>query len=437
MTSTPPDLIILGAGPAGCALAIRVAMRGGRATVFDDDRRPPLLVGESLIPAVVQHFRELGVEEQVKAVSSFKPGAAFFSTTGEKIHFNFRSVEKILPGYAYNSPRPALDNILRERAEGLGATFVKGHAGLEVYNDRFGERTVRLDAESCRVAGLSPSDEQPLIVDATGRNRLIARTLQIPSTRGKRNDVAYFAHYEDFPHDEVSEGNIIISVLKAGWSWRIPLPGRLSVGVVISKDHAATLGKTPEERLANAIASEPLLCERGKNAKSVTNVMTYTNYQLLAERGHGPGWILLGDAFGFVDPMLSPGLFMSLEGARILDETVLQRFPKAGPAANEALERYSHLVRDWHHSWARLVDYFYDGNIFRAYLGGKQLCANHAGGSFMRKIDTFASYQIAAMASGGKTRSRFSQWFLKTLCRHIVKDVPPAEHFAVHNVVQA
>jgi hypothetical protein len=132
--------------------------------------------------------------------------------------------------------------------------------------------------------------------------------------------------------------------------------------------------------------------------------------------------------------MLSPGLFMSLEGARLLDDIVLQRFPKAGASADDALELYSLRVRDWHHSWARLVDYFYDGNIFRAYLGGKQLCANHTEGSLIRKIDAFASYQIAAMASGGKTRSRFSQWFLKTLCRHIVKDVPPAEHFAVRDV---
>ena len=77
--------------------------------------------------------------------------------------------------------------------------------------------------------------------------------------------------------------------------------------------------------MENAIRQEPLLAEKAMRARRVTPVMTYTNYQLLSERGHGPGWVLLGDAFGFVDPMLSPGLFMSLEGARQLADCVFSQ----------------------------------------------------------------------------------------------------------------
>jgi len=142
---------------------------------------------------------------------------------------------------------------------------------------------------------------------------MFARAMNIPAWRGDRNDIAYFAHFEDFVHDEVPEGQIIISALKHGWSWRIPLQGRLSVGVVINKEAAKALGSTPEERIENAIKTEPLLKEKGMNARRVTDVMTYTNYQLISQRGHGPGWAMLGDAYGFVDPMLSPGLF---HGAR-------------------------------------------------------------------------------------------------------------------------
>lgn len=421
-----PQIIIVGAGPAGCTLAALLAMRGVPALVFDDDKRPPLLVGESLIPAVVPLFRKLGIEDRVKEFCVHKPGAAFFATTGEKLHFSFQNVADHLPPYSYNTPRPELDRLLRQRAEELGARFVKAHAKVRAEGD-----TLILDEESRQAAGLAPGAPQPLLVDATGRSRLFARTLQLPAHRGPRNDIAYFAHYENFRHDEVAPGNVIISVLTHGWSWRIPLKDRLSVGVVISKDHASTLGTTAEERLSACIRQEPLLRDCAAQAKRVTDVMTYTNYQLLSERGFGPGWILLGDAFGFVDPMLSPGLFMSMEGARLLDELVLQPHPQPGPAQTEALERYSAQVVRWHRGWSQLVEYFYNGQIFRAYEGGRKLCATYPETHVMRKFDRYVNRTIASMASGGRTCSLYSQTFLKIICRYLIRDVQPASYFSV------
>jgi len=430
---SPPEVVIVGAGPAGCTLAALLAKRGIPVLVFDDEKRPDLLVGESLIPAVVNVFRMLGIEDRVKEFCTYKPGASFFTTGGDRLHFNFNSVRRILPHYAYNSPRPELDNLLRTRAEELGARFVKARAEIE-RSDRDGEPSVRLSATSRAVAGLADGHE-PMLVDTSGRARVFARAMELPATKGKRNDVAYFAHYENFVHDEVEPGQIIISVLTAGWSWRIPLPGRLSVGIVLNKEHAKKLGDTPEERLTNAIAQEPLLREKGANAKRVSDVMTYTNYQLLSERGFGPGWILLGDAFGFVDPMLSPGLFMSLEGARLLDEHVFSKgigILKKPDALKKALSIYTAQVVDWHHSWTNLVEYFYNGEIFRAYLGGKQLCETYGKWHWVRLLEKHANFHIASMACGGRTRSRYSQGFLRFMCQHLVKDVPPAVNFAVH-----
>ena len=428
-----PEVVIVGAGPAGCTLAAMIAKRGIPVLVFDDEKRPDLLVGESLIPAVVNVFRHLDIEDRVKQFCQYKPGASFFTTSGDQLHFNFMSVKGYLPPYSYNAPRPELDNLLRTRAEELGARFVKARAELERC-DRNGEPSVRLSARSRSLAGL-PEGHDPLLIDSSGRARTFSKLMDIPAEKGKRNDVAYFAHYENFVHDEVPEGQIIISVLTQGWSWRIPLPGRMSVGVVINKEHLKGLGDTPEERLENIIKREPLLRDKAANARRVTDVMTYTNYQLLSERGHGPGWILLGDAFGFVDPMLSPGLFMALEGARLLDEHVFAKGTSIleQPAAlKHALDIYSKNVVEWHNAWMTLVEYFYNGEIFRAYQGGQQLCRTYAKWHWARLLERHANFQIAAMASGGKTRSRYSQGFLRFLCQHMVKDVPPAVTFAVH-----
>lgn len=149
--------------------------------------------------------------------------------------------------------------------------------------------------------------EQPdLIVDATGRRRTIARLLDISSTTGPRKDMALFAHYEDWKHEGPPGQIVICRTSHGGWSWQIPLPGRMSVGVVMNGETLRALGSTPGERLENAIDGDPILSSAGTGRKRVSDVPVYTNYQLISDRAFGPGWVALGDAFGFVDPMLSP-----------------------------------------------------------------------------------------------------------------------------------
>jgi flavin-dependent dehydrogenase len=427
-----PQIVIVGAGPAGCTLAAMLAERGYDLVVLDDAKRPDLLVGESLLPAVVPIFRRLGIEDEVAALSTFKPGASFFVSRGPQLHFCFESVRGLLPPYAYNAPRPQLDDVIHRRAEALGATFLKLHAELTVC-EREGQPSVRL-SDATRVAADIAPDCEPFLVDASGRARLFARLMGLPATRGGRNDIAYFAHFEDFAHDEVPEGQIIISVLQHGWSWRIPLQGKLSVGVVISKEAAKALGSTPEERLENAIKAEPLLREKGQQARRVTEVMTYTNYQLISQQSSGPGWVLLGDAYGFVDPMLSPGLFMGLESARLLDEHVFAHGPRilTQPAAlAKGLSRYSRTVLHWHESWKELIEYFYDGRIFRLFLAGRSVALLYSKWNLVRWLEKHTSHQIAGMASGARTRSVYSRAMVKFMSRYMNWNVPPAERFAV------
>jgi 2-polyprenyl-6-methoxyphenol hydroxylase-like FAD-dependent oxidoreductase len=164
MSETSPKVVIVGAGPAGCTLAGLLAKRGIDCLVFDDDKRPDLLVGESLIPGVVPVFRQLGIEDRVAAMATRKPGASFFVTDGgPRLHFSFKNVEGHLPPYSYNTPRPEFDNLLRSRAEELGAKFVSARAELETGTEN-GEATIRLSARSREVAGL-PEEAKPLLID--------------------------------------------------------------------------------------------------------------------------------------------------------------------------------------------------------------------------------------------------------------------------------
>jgi flavin-dependent dehydrogenase len=375
-------------------------MKGIEVTLFDDGRRPGLVVGESLIPAVIPVLRKLGLEERAAAICQHKPGVTFTLNENEKIEFCFQSLAgTTMPTYAYNAPRPAFDNLLDARADELGVKRVRARAQIE----RVGQDGLRLAEETLAQAPWLHGKQPDLIVDSTGRTRLFAHALEIPAEVGPRKDVAYFAHYEGFA-DNRPRGQVIIGRLTEGWSWRIPLPGRLSVGVVMNKDAAAKLGATPEERLEAAINRDPLLDAAGPNRRRLTEVVTYTNYQLVSARGFGPGWAMSGDAFGFVDPMLSPGMHLALHSAQLLSENL------------HDLAAYSKEMRKLIRAWMGLIEYFYDGRIFAMYQSGMRFERKFPG-KVTQALHDFFNGKVACMASGATTASRFGQGMLEIMSR--------------------
>ena len=375
-------------------------MKGVEVTLFDDGRRPELIVGESLIPAVVPILRKLGVEERAAAICQRKPGVTFTLNASEKVDFCFESlVGTAMPTYAYNAPRPAFDQLLDDRADELGARRVRARAKIE----RAGADGLRLAPESLEQAPWLGGKQPDLIVDATGRSRFFAHALDIPAEIGPRKDVAYFAHYEGFA-ENTPTGQVIIGRLADGWSWRIPLPGRLSVGVVMNKDAAAKLGATPEERLEAAINHDPVLAAAGAKRRRVTELFTYTNYQLVSARGHGPGWAMAGDAFGFVDPMLSPGVFLALHSAELLSENL------------DNLPAYSREMRKLIRAWMGLIKYFYDGRIFAMYQSG-MMFERKFPGKITDALHVFFNGKVACMASGATTASRFGHGMLEIMSK--------------------
>lgn len=387
---------IIGSGPSGATLASLLTMKGLDVTLFDDGRRPELIVGESLIPAVVPVLRKLGLEERAAAICQHKPGVTFTFNEHEQAEFCFQSLAHYgAPTYAYNAPRPAFDRLFDARADELGVKRVRARAQVERVNGN----GLRLTDETLAQAPWLHGRPPDLLVDSTGRNRFFARTMEIPAEIGPRKDVAHFAHYEGFDACR-PPGQVIIGRLAAGWSWRIPLRDCMSVGVVMNKDDAAQLGATPEERLEAAINRDPLLAAAGKNRRRLTGIATYTNYQLVSERGHGPGWVMSGDAFGFVDPMLSPGVYLALHSAELLSELL------------DDLPAYSREMRKLIKAWMGLIQYFYDGRIFAMYQTGMAFERKFPG-RLTESLHRFFDREIAVMACGLNVTSRFGHGMLQ------------------------
>ncbi len=427
----PLRVAVIGAGPSGSALAVLLAREGAAVTLFDDERRPELLVGESLVPAVIPILQRLGIEEETASFSRVKPGVSFVWSPTDRVSFTFARFAPVVPPYAYNIPRPQFDEALLARAVASGVHRVVGRARIEPTGGKGTEPELALAPESLAAAPALGGRQPDLIVDATGRSRLVARVLGIPAHVGPRKDVAHFAHFEGYGWDENEDhGQVLIGRLQAGWSWCIPLQDRLSVGIVVDRDAATRLGHTPAERLERAIADNPWLSGIVARAKRVTPVATYSNYQLISRRMHGRGWVMVGDAGGFVDPMLSPGVFLALRSAELVAAAMApfqRRRVVPSPAMVEsALRSYGGVQTAMLAAWTNLVGYLYDGRLL-ALVGAGRVWVN-AGSGFLRPaLQRHIERHIALQATGIGTVSRYNRSLLRFLGRYGLRGVEPAD----------
>ena len=421
---------IVGAGPSGSALAILLKRDGADVTLFDDLRHPPLLVGESLVPAVVPILRRLGLEEQVASFSRVKPGASFVWSSSDQVRVTFDRFAPAVFPYAYNIPRPRFDAALLAGAVASGVRHVPIRAQLQRHAANGADAELTLSPETLTAAPELRGRQPHLIVDATGRARYVARLLEIPARMGPRKDVAHFAHFEGFRWND-TPGQVVVTRGRAGgWTWSIPLQQRLSIGIVLSQDDAARLGRTAEERLARAIATDPWLESIAGSATRVTDVATYANYQLVSERGYGRGWVMAGDAFGFVDPMLSPGVFLALRSAELLADGLAPWLRRREIPSLDELDRamatYARVQNAMLSAWLELVAYFYDGRVAALMKAGRTW---NALGSLRLKhaMDEHVARHVGLLASGAATTARYSRALLRFLVRHGLRGVDPAE----------
>ena len=420
---------IVGAGPAGSALAIFLARQGANVTLFDDGRRPELLVGESLVPAVVPILQRLGLEDDTATCGRVKPGVSFIWSPTARFSFTFARFAPAVFPYAYNIARPQFDDAIVAKAVAAGVHRVVTRARLEAAaSSPNGAVELRLDRDTLAAAPTLEGEQPDLIVDATGRARHAARVLGIPADVGPRKDVAHFAHFENVQWDD-APGQVLIARGEAGWSWCIPLKDRLSVGIVLGQDDAAALGRTPEERLRRAIAKNPWLSGIAGDGKRVTGVATYANYQLISRRGFGPGWVMAGDAFGFVDPMLSPGVYVALRSAEMIADALtpfLRRgvAPSPGQLAS-ALGSYAAAQTQMLTAWLELVAYLYDGRLLALLEAGRDWMDGRSS-TLKMAMQNHIERHIALQASGMATTARYSRGLLRLLSRYGLRGIEPA-----------
>ncbi|MBL8387113.1 MAG: tryptophan 7-halogenase [Hydrogenophaga sp.] len=338
------DVLVIGGGPAGATVASLLAEKGHQVVLLEKAHHPRFHIGESLLPANLPLFEKMGIADEIKAIGMYKPGAEFVSMEhGRSQTFYFADAwDKSMP-HAYQVRRADFDQILFRNARDKGAQAFEGVKVTAVEFLAEGGADVRaVDDE-----GRSLQWRARFVVDASGRDTFLANRFRIKHRNPRHNSSAIYAHFDGTSRGEgYDEGNIRIFWFAHGWFWFIPLTnGTTSIGMVTWPYHMKTKGsRSLQQFLTDNIATCPPLAERLSMATQVSPVEATGNFSYVSERNHGQSYLMLGDAYAFIDPVFSSGVWLAMHSAVVGADTIdtcLRQPAQTGAA----LKRFDRVMR--------------------------------------------------------------------------------------------
>lgn len=379
MKTRTTEVLVIGAGPAGCIAAAKLNQLGHKVMVVEKQKFPRFVIGESLLPRVMDHLKETNLFDAINEAGFQVKNGAKFIRDGEHIEFDFN--EKFSEGWdwTWQVTRADFDKKLADELKRIGieVLFESEVKEIEFQGTKSTTRIAQLEEGNIEI-------KADYIIDASGYGRVIPRLfdLNLPSNIKPRE--ALFSHFKDPERPAGLDGNrIIAKVLKGGaWAWVIPFSnGNTSVGIVGDADYFKPYAEEPKERLFEILGEYDDLKDRF--LQPVFEPKQLKGYSVAVKQLYGEGYVLAGNATEFLDPIFSSGVTLAAEtgvlAAKLVSRELQEQKVDWETEYSEYIKSGIDVFRSYVESWytGDLQDIFF--SLEQKEIFKKQICSVLAG----------------------------------------------------------
>lgn len=315
MNTNTTDILVIGGGPAGSTFANLAARKGRQVTLFEKEKHPRFHIGESLLPMTMPIIDRLGLRADLEAIGVRKRGADFTSFRAGACSRSYPFARALgnSPDHAFQVRRSEFDQMLFAGCRRAG---VAAHEQMTV------TKAERLESGDHRVTVVDGAGQESawltkFLVDASGRDTFLSGRHGWKQRNSKHASAAVFSHFRGVRRRAGErEGDISIYWFEHGWVWLIPLRDDVtSIGAVCDPEYIKCRRGSLDEFLRDTTDRLIGVRSRIRGAEQVRPAQATGNYSYLSSRMTGPGFLMIGDAFAFVDPIFSSGVHLAMSSA--------------------------------------------------------------------------------------------------------------------------
>ena len=355
MSQTSFDAIVVGGGPAGATAAAHLAQKGRRVVVLEREKFPRYHIGESLMPYCYFPLERLGLTEKMKESHFPKKYSVQFVNTMGKLSQPFYFFQHFdhAASTTWQVVRSEFDQMILDKARSNGAEIREETNVRELIWDNGAVVGVRTDKGEFHA---------PITIDATGRDALAVTRNGWKVRDPYLNKIAIWTYYKGAARDAgLDEGATTVAYLpERGWFWYIPLPDNIiSVGIVAEKDYLYRDTRDLAEIFTREIEANPWIKEHLAPGEQVGKYWVTGEYSYRSQHCAADGLILAGDAFAFLDPVFSSGVFLALRTGELAAEAADAALA-AGDYSAAQFAPYGEQVCEGIEAMRKLVYAFYD-----------------------------------------------------------------------------